>query len=447
MANRIAEMVRLAGVVGAGGAGFPTQVKLEAQAELVLGNGASCEPLLYSDPILMEFRAREVLSGMRLAVEAVGAAHGLVCVKKKHPKAIEALQEGIAANPEFKALGVYVLDDFYPAGDEQVLVHQVTGRVVPQGGIPLQVGVVVSNVESLYNIHRAVARQPVTHRYLTVCGEVARPLVARVPLGLSLGQVIELAGGARVEDYDILVGGPMMGRVADSPETPVDKTCSGVIVLPKGHYVTSAKVVDLERIMRLAKIACCQCSRCTDLCPRNLLGHSLHPHKIMRGLAGQGFIGGAVSAEILQEALLCSECGACEKYACPMMISPREVNAALKQELLAGGTKPPAGPETYSPSAYLNLRRIPTSRLMERLQIAEYDTHPEFVDLEIKPERVVLPLKQHLGVPAKAVVKPGEKVAQDDLVAEIPKDSLGARVHASISGTVAQVGDRVVIES
>ena len=446
MANRIAEMVRLGGVVGAGGAGFPTHVKLDAQVELVLANGASCEPLLASDPYLMEAETAGVLSGLASAVEAVGASRGLVCVKKKHPGAIVALREAIAGSPEFKGLEVFELDDFYPAGDEQVLVHEVTGRVVPQGGIPLMVGAVVSNIESLFNIHRALARQPVTHRFLTVCGEVARPLVTKAPLGTPLSELIALAGGALISDHDILVGGPMMGRVADSADQPLDKTTSGVIVLPKGHYVTSAKVTEPEQIKRLARIACCQCSRCTDLCPRNLLGHSLHPHKIMRGLAGPG-LPGAIGREVLEEALICSECGVCEKYACPMMISPREVNAALKRELMAQGGRPQKGPETYTPSSYLEMRRIPSRRLMERLQIVKYDTHPGFVALEQEPKRVVLPLKQHLGAPAKAVVKPGEKVAPEDLVGEIPKDSLGARVHASIGGVVAEVGDSVVIEA
>ena len=445
-----AQCISLAGVVGAGGAGFPTQVKLDARVDLVLANGASCEPLLIKRPVPHGgFAPGRSFPVCNLAMAAVGASRGRICLKKKHPRAVEALApDTIAADRQLKAVEVFILDDFYPAGDEQVLVYEVTRPGGARGRDPPPWWGRWSQTWSRCSTsHQALDRRPVTHRYLTVCGEVARPMVARVPLGISLGEVIDLAGGAVKDDYDILVGGPMMGKVADSPETPVDKTCSGVIVLPKGHYVTSAKVADPERIKRLARMACCQCSRCTDLCPRNLLGHSLHPHKIMRGLAGQGFLGGPAGTEIMQEALLCSECGACEKYACPMMISPREVNAALKKELLASGTRPPQGPETYSPSSYLNLRRIPTARLMERLQIARYDVHPQFVDLEVKPGRVVLPLKQHLGAPAKAVVKPGEKVAQGDLVGEIPPDSLGARVHASMGGTVERVDQAVVIKA
>ena len=180
------------------------------------------------------------------------------------------------------ALDVFELGDFYPAGDEQVVVYEVMGRVVPEGGIPLMVGAVVSNVESLANIAAAVEGRPVTERWLTVCGEVARPMVTRVPIGVSLAEVIEAAGGTTLSDYQVVVGGPMMGAVAADLAAPVTKTTSGIIVLPVGHNVVSGKVRDLDQVTKIARVACCQCSRCTDLCPRRLLGHGLEPHKIMR---------------------------------------------------------------------------------------------------------------------------------------------------------------------
>lgn len=446
MAVSIADKVRAAGVVGAGGAGFPTHVKLDAKVELVLCNGASCEPLLDSDPWLMTHRAAEVIQGLSLAMEAVGAAKGLVCIKKKHPEAIDALNEALAAFGAGEAMGVFELDDYYPAGDEQVLVHQVTGRVVPEGGIPLMVGVVVSNTESLVNIAAAQKGQPVVDRYLTVCGEVARPLVAKVPLGISLAEVIDLAGGAKISDFEVVDGGPMMGKVARDINQPVTKTTSGVIVLPRGHFVTEKKTVDPERIKKLARIACCQCNRCTDLCPRYLLGHGLQPHRIMRAISGSGGLAIAGQEEAVKAALICSECGVCEKFACPMMISPREVNARLKQELMAAGIRRESGEKTYRPSEFIAWRRIPTKRLIERLQVGAYAGHPDFFEGPVEPERVVLPLKQHLGAPAKAVVKAGDRVQRGDLIGEIPEKALGARVHASISGRVVRVDEAIEIE-
>jgi cobalamin reductase len=437
----IREKVRAAGVVGAGGAGFPAHVKLDAEVERVLGNGASCEPLLMSDPYLMETETEGILRGLSIVMECTGAGRGAICLKGKHRKAMESVEKTVA-NGSFKNIDVIELGDFYPAGDEQVLVYEVMGRVVPEGGIPLQVGAVVSNVESLLNISRAVdGGHPVTDRYLTVTGEVTKPLVTKVPIGTSLDSVIAFAGGVTVEDFKVVIGGPMMGVVAADLSIPVTKTTSGIIVLPADHNVITGKINDPERLMRITKVVCCQCSRCTDLCPRHLLGHALEPHKIMRQL------GSKIPSETIADALICSECGICEKYACPMMISPREVNAQIKRKLLKEGVKRPLKREEYRPSQFREVRKIPTRRLVERLQISKYDGHPEFVTSEISLKEVKIPLRQHLGAPAVPVVKAKDRVHKGDLIGEVPEGALGARVHASIDGVIASIGEAVVIRS
>ncbi len=442
MSQRIINRVREAGVVGAGGAGFPTQVKLQAQVERVLGNGASCEPLLMSDPYLMEEEADRLLRGLLLAMECTGAPQGTLCLKGKHPKALAVLRDKVGRGA-YEKIDLFELADFYPAGDEQVLVYEVMRRVVPEGGLPLQVGAVVCNVETLLNITRAVEEgRPVTERYLTVGGEVAEPLILKVPIGLSVGEVIACAGGARLGEFRVVLGGPMMGQVVSDLATPVSKTTSGVLVLAPDHPVVVDKIKDPVRLRNMTRLACCQCSRCTDMCPRFLLGHSLNPHKIMRQLGSSS----PAAREIQKEALICSECGVCEKYACPMMISPREVNAQIKRELLTQGVKRPTVREDYRPSAFREGRRIPTRRLMERLQIKKYDQHPRFDSREIPVDRVSIPLKQHLGAPARAVVKPGDRVERGDLLGEIPDQALGARIHASLAGRVVSVDGQVVIQ-
>lgn len=439
----IIRRVQEAGVVGAGGAGFPTHVKLQAGVERVLANGASCEPLLMSDPYLLEQETDRVLRGLLRVMECTQAERGTVCIKGKHRQALERVREKVGRG-SYARIDLFELGDFYPAGDEQVLVYEVLGRVVPEGGLPLQVGAVVSNVESLLNIDRAVEEgRPVTERYLTVGGEVAEPLILKVPLGLSVGEVIGLAGGARISEFRVVLGGPMMGRVVADLATPVDKTTSGVLVLAPDHPVVAGKVQDPDRLRRITRLVCCQCSRCTDLCPRYLLGHSLNPHKIMRQLGSST----PAARGAQQDALICSECGVCEKYACPMMISPREVNAQIKKELLAQGVRRTPRQETYQPSAFREGRKIPTRRLMERLQISRYDGHPRFDDRKIAVKRVEIPLKQHLGAPARPVVKPGDRVKVGDLLGEIPEKALGARVHASLTGRVTAVDGRVIIEA
>ncbi len=438
----IISKVRAAGIIGAGGAGFPTHVKLNATVTHVLGNGASCEPLLMTDPYLMKNDPDAVLRGLRLVMDCTGAQKGSICLKGKHRGAMDALEKKVGES-SFKEIDLFELDDFYPAGDEQVLVYEVTKRVVPEGGIPLQVGAVVSNVETLLNIKRAVEEGlPVTERYLTVAGEVTRPMLLKVPIGVSVADVIALAGGPTIEACRVIMGGPMMGQVVDDMSTPITKTSSGIIVLPAHHNIIAGKIRNPEQIRKIAATICCQCTRCTDLCPRKLLGHRLEPHKIMRSLGWHTNL----ADERLQDALICSECGICEKYACPMMISPREVNAAIKRELLTKGVKRPVEEKEYRPSNFRDGRKIPTKRLMQRLGISDYDIHPELYTPEIQVSKVAIPLKQHIGAPSVSLVREGDHVTKGDVIGEIPEKALGARVHASISGRVVSVGDVVVIQ-
>ena len=172
MREDIIDKVRSAGVVGAGGAGFPTHVKLQFEAKQVLANGASCEPLLVSDPYLMTRHADVVLDGLQTVMACTGSQNGSICLKKKHAEAVAVLKDQIAQGDTNGQIRLFELEDFYPAGDEFILVNEVTGKIVPESGIPLHVMTVVNNIESLLNISRAMAGMAVTDRYLTVCGEV-----------------------------------------------------------------------------------------------------------------------------------------------------------------------------------------------------------------------------------------------------------------------------------
>jgi len=164
------EQVAEAGVVGAGGAGFPTHVKLAGQADTVLVNAAECEPLLHKDKEVLRQYADEVLAGLAAAMDLVGAERGVVGIKGKYADVIELLKPKLAPK-----MDVVPLRDAYPAGDEFILVYDVLGRVIPPGGIPLAVGAVVVNVETAMNVARA-AEQPVTEKYLSIAGAVANPI-------------------------------------------------------------------------------------------------------------------------------------------------------------------------------------------------------------------------------------------------------------------------------
>lgn len=437
MGKHILEKIRMAGVVGSGGAGLPTHVKADACIETVLVNGASCEPLLMSDPYLMESSIDTVIRGLRAMMECTSATKAIICLKGKHHAAMESVKAAVAREGSGQ-ITYYELDDFYPAGDEQIMIKEVLDKTVPERGLPLQIGAVVSNVETLYNVALALDGTPVTHRYLTIEGEIAHPMVLKVPIGTRVSEVLAFAGGTTISDYKMVDGGPMMGRVISGDQHTVSKTTSGLLILPSNHNVVAQKTMSPQRTRQITNTICCQCTRCTDLCPRKLLGHSLNPHKLMRVLNKQ-----ELNSEIAKEALLCSECGICEKFACPMMVSPREVNAQIKQVLMKEGVTWQASKRELVANPFRKERRIPTSRLIQRLDLVRYDTHPGYGG-SFEPSSVHISLRQHIGAPANCLVSVGNKVQCGDLIGEIPDKSMGARVHASISGTVESIADGIV---
>src|SRR5450432_4521505 len=187
----LSETLREYGVVGAGGAGFPTYVKAQAQVEFVIANGAECEPLIHKDAELMRHFPDGILAGMTTMMDAVGATTGKFGIKTKNTEALEALKHSLKTDRiEFVMLG-----DFYPSGDEYDLVYTTTGRLIPPAGIPLQVGCVVNNVETLVNIAAAADGRPVIEKTLSVCGAVKNPKSFWVPIGTSFRDLLELAGG------------------------------------------------------------------------------------------------------------------------------------------------------------------------------------------------------------------------------------------------------------
>src|ERR1041385_7866636 len=205
----LSEKLREYGVVGAGGAGFPTYVKAQSQVEFMIANGAECEPLIHKDAEIMKHFPAEILAGMTSMMGAIGANKGKFGVKTKNAESIEALKGALRDDRiEFVLLG-----DFYPSGDEYELVYTATGRLIPPAGIPLQVGCVVNNVETLYNVHYAREDRPVTQKFLSVCGAVREPKSFWAPVGTSFRDLIALAGGATISDFGVFISGIMMGTL------------------------------------------------------------------------------------------------------------------------------------------------------------------------------------------------------------------------------------------
>ena len=450
MNQDLVEAVRQAGVVGAGGAGFPTHVKVAAQVDTVIANGLECDPLLQCDQRLMERHAEQIVEGLCLAMEATGATRGIVALKEGYRLAAAALERVCRSAGPDRELSFCRLESRYPAGDEFVVVYEATGRLVPETGLPLDVGCLVQNVQTLFNIARASQGLAVTHRLLTVAGAVARPVTLWAPVGTPLGEVLSWAGGVQpprwsgreAGDYAVVVGGPMMGRVASSLDEPVLKTTSGLLVLPRDNAVVRYMTRSRSSWVRRGISTCDQCRDCTDLCPRYLLGHNLEPHEVMRAI-NYGLVR---PADQVTAAVLCCECRLCEAYACPLELSPMAYYVRIKQELRAQGWVNEVHKRSdLAPHPMREYRLVPTHRLIARLGLAEWADQVCPLDTaDYRPRRVSLPLKQHVGAPAEPVVSQGDRVAAGDLVARIPEGALGANVHASIAGRVEAVRDAAV---
>ncbi|HEY3423401.1 MAG TPA: 4Fe-4S dicluster domain-containing protein [Negativicutes bacterium] len=442
MRDEIVGAVKAAGVVGAGGAGFPTHIKINATVDTVIANGAECEPLLRADQQIMATESQKLVLGLKTVMLATGARRGYIGLKRKYEEAAANLQDTITKLGE-REIQLFFAPDIYPAGDEQVLVHEVTGKIVPEGGIPLHVGVVVANVETLINVANALEGKAVTDKYVTVTGAVGSPLTIKAPIGMKVQDLIDFAGGALVRPYAVIDGGPMMGKLIE-PDVTVTKTTGGIIVLPADHTLVTSKNMSWQAIVNRAKSVCCNCLACTDACPRHLLGHSLEPHRIMQAI-GRGQVG---ESGILSRAFLCSECGACDTYGCSMGLSPRRVNAELKKQLTKAGVKNPHQNKPQNVLTNREYRLIPTKRLTARLGISQYDVKAPLTTKEIVVSEVRLALAQHIGAPSQPIVKVGDQVTKGDLIAVIPEGAaVGANLHASISGKIVTVDASIGIRA
>jgi Na+-translocating ferredoxin:NAD+ oxidoreductase RnfC subunit len=441
MATTLVDKVKKAGVVGAGGAGFPTWKKIDARVEHVIANGAECEPLLHNDQYLMSREAASVVKGIELVMKSVGAKRGTIALKEKHKDAVLAFRRALKKKDHIR---ISFLKNSYPVGDEFVLVYDVTGRAIPESGLPLDVGVINSNVETFKNVAAAESGKPVTHRYVTVTGAVRRPVTLKAPIGTSFADLIERAGGPEIKEYALMTGGVMMGKLSYDTAEPLTKTTGAVVLLPIDHKLVRRRTVPFTKSLHAIREFCCQCNLCTLVCPRYLLGHRLYPHLIMRSaLFGLPFPeeGGTTSAH------LCCECELCGLYACPMGLPIARINGNIKRNLKALGWEAVKTGDSPQPRTLREQTRIPVNRLVHRLGLAQYRREVPFDEKPLNPKRVRIPLKQNVGAAAVPCVKVGQRVKRGQLIGDIPKGKLGARHHASINGVVKEVKEYITIEA
>lgn len=433
------DAVKAAGVVGTGGAGFPTHVKLSAKVECFIVNAAECEPLIETDKYLCRTFPERVIEAAYAISNHLGAERTVIALKGKYKPEIAALEKAIAEKNS--RVELFQLRTFYPAGDEQTLVQQVTGRCIPERGLPSDVGCVVDNVGTVLHVMDALEGKSVTDKYLSVVGEVKEPVVLHVPVGTPLKECVQTAE-PNLADYGLIIGGPMMGRpLADGQAIDaavVTKTTGNLIVLPKDHYLLRKAHLTMGTIRHQTKSACIQCRMCTDLCPRFLIGHQMRPNLMMRNLWREETIQDNDEYQAtFGDAANCCSCGVCEMFACPMGLSPRKVNDYLKGELRKRGIQVPRNMEPAA-RTFVDVRKTPTDRLIARLGLSEYAGRHAQTCLEVIPDEVFIPFQQHIGKPARPVKVVGATVFKGELIAEAT-EGISANIHASVSGIVISI--------
>ena len=432
------ELMKEAGIVGAGGAGFPSYAKLAEGADTLVINGAECEPLLYTDYVLLHKEINAVLTGIKEVLEYANIPRALLCVKEHTAKRLRLIDGTKLADK----IILKTLPDVYPMGDEISLIYQATGRVVRAGNLPITAGVIVYNVETMYNVAQAVKHgAPLTEKWVTVAGDIPQPIVVKVPIGTPVCALFEKNNITVDEEHTVLDGGPSMGKVIDPETAVVTKTTKGLLILPNTCEAVVSKYIDGEKSIARAETACCQCTRCTDMCPRALLGYPLEPHKMVRTAKS------AVVAlpQMVLSASLCCGCGVCETLACCQGISPKAVINEYKA-LLAKNKLRYIGKTDVEPAEEREYRMIPSERWASVLGVAKFDKLPKFIGEQKDFTRVEILLRQHIGAPSVASVKDGDSVQKGDKIAE-SAEGLSLPQYASVSGKVRiEEGVKIIIE-
>lgn len=438
----ILSKIREAGIIGAGGGGFPSYKKLQKNVEHIIANGVECEPLLYKDREVMLRETEKMLHGLEIVRELTGAEKVTLAIKKKNQDAADIIK------PLAKKAGVdiFITGNVYPAGDEYILVYEVTGKRIPPNGIPLMVDCLVNNVETLVNISNAIEDKPVTEKFITITGAVKNPVTTSVPVGTSFKECIEFAGGFTTGSPVALTGGVMMGGVETDFSLPVTKTLGGLIILPSDHTLVVRKSSPQKVYNKAGHSTCDQCSFCTQLCPRYIMGYPIQPHLVMRSLQ----MTGEAKERLNQWAESCCECNVCTLFACPEKLDPKNICVDTKvrlREEKKGFTKDQAEEVFRNVHPAREGREIPIISLYQRLGIKPYDRKAEFKIFDKDIPEVFIPLKYNFGKRANPVVSAGAMVRKGEPVATTDEKDPGVPVHSSIDGFVKAVSEKGILIS
>ena len=427
-------------IVGAGGAGFPSYAKLADGAEILVINCAECEPLMYTDYMIMREEMSKIAEGAKLVMAETGIKHTYVAIKEHRAHMLgfnegQTLAEGVT---------VKLLPNIYPMGDEINQIYEATGRVVKPGNLPITAGVIVYNGETVYNIWRAVnENKPVTEKWVTIGGDLPERYTVKVPVGMRVSEIFAKLGVTVKDTHAMIDGGPSMGRIKDPATATVTKTTKSLLIIPESARAIKNKRVDMNDMLRRAASACCGCSRCTEMCPRHLLGYPIEPHKMIRVAMGNV---ANDNPEMIATASLCCSCGVCAEVCC-QEISPKDVILSLKGILAKNKMRFVAGNESYSPESDREFHMIPSVRWESILGVHKFDHVTKYIPEQMAAKKVEIRMSQHIGAPSVPAVSVGDMVTAGQLIANAGA-GLSVPQYASISGKVSFVdATKIIIEA
>ncbi len=430
------------GIVGAGGAGFPTHKKLSKGVKQIIVNAAECEPLMMVDHHIFAKHFQSVIDTLNIVMDILEAEEAIFGIKKKN---MGLLDPKIVKSLENTRVKIKEIPDIYPAGDEVVLVYETTGKIIPEGQIPMSVGVIVINTETLYNIRKALdTGETVCEKYVTIAGDVKEDITVKVPVGMKIKELFSELGYGDMTGKALINGGPMMGKLVDFENDVITKTTKGLLVFPETHSIIQRKRMPISITLKRASAACCYCTMCTDVCPRHLLGHSIQVHKILRAASHCE----VNDADAFLQSTLCCGCGVCTVMGCQQMLDPQAISMMAKETLAKKGYRRTESVKPDKPRPEREGRLIPSDTLIDRLGIRKYvKDKVERRYIDFYPDTVYIPMSQHIGKPASAIVKVGDAVKKGQMIAKTDENALGTTIHSSIDGVVKSVNEKEIIIS
>ena len=295
--EQMLEMIKEAGIVGQGGAGFPTHVKLspppDKKIDTFILNAAECEPYLTTDHRVLLEEPDEIIRGVQMVLHLFPEAKAFIAIENNKPDALKLMSEKCKDIPRIEVVGLYTK---YPQGAEKQLIFACTGREVPSGGLPADIGCIVNNVDTIIAVERAIHRgRPIMRRVVTVSGKaVANPGNYKVRLGMKFDDLMNAVGGFKEEPYKIISGGPMMGAAMYTLDVPIVKTAGAILCLTKDECESPPEK------------SCIRCARCVSICPSGLMPLFLNAHVIHHDF----------DKFKKNNGVDCIECGSCS-YVCP----------------------------------------------------------------------------------------------------------------------------------